>query len=126
MSPSQAQAYSALRLQPLGEGIEEDSGEQGTVESEAGSRRAGLTKAHPEKQESELGRGWADDPCNAPGGPASPIPGPGVSKQSGLRLSSASSVYGLTAARPVAGRGIRNVPCAVEGPGKAGEELRPA
>ena len=91
-----------------------------------GPGRAGLTKAHPEKKESELGRGWADDPCNAPGGPASPIPGPGVSKQSGLRRSSASSVYGLTAARPVAGRGIRNVPCAVEGPGKAGEELRPA
>lgn len=76
---------------------------------------AGLTKARPEKMESESGRGWTDNRWDAPGGPASPVPGPGVSQQSGPRLSSASLVYGLAAARPVAGREGRYVPCAVRG-----------
>lgn len=76
---------------------------------------AALTKAGPEEMEPETGRGGAD-PCSAPGGPASPVPGVGVSKLSRPRLSSASLVYGLAAARPVAGREGRNVPCAVGGP----------
>lgn len=37
VSPRQAQAYSAFRLQPLIEGIE-DSGEKGAVEGEGESR----------------------------------------------------------------------------------------
>lgn len=76
---------------------------------------ADLTKARPEEMESASGRGGID-PWSAPGGPASPVPGPGVSEQSRPRLSSASLVYGLAAARTVAGREVRNVPCAVEGP----------
>nr|KAF6416147.1 hypothetical protein HJG59_009455 [Molossus molossus] len=62
------------------------------------------------------GRGWTDDRWDAPGGPASPVPGPEVSKQSGPRLSSASLVYGLAAARPVAGRGYATCHAQLEGP----------
>lgn len=103
--------------------------EKGTVESEAGAQEGRSDEGPPRGDRIGVRkRRWADDPWNAPGGPASPIPGLGVSKQLGQRLSSASSVYGLAAARPVAGGGgvIRNVPCAVEGPGKAGGALRPA
>lgn len=76
---------------------------------------AAPTKAGREEMEPATGRGGAD-PWSAPGGPASPVPGLGVSKLSRPRLSSASLVYGLAAARPVAGREVRNVPCAVGGP----------
>lgn len=65
---------------------------------------AALTKARPEEMKSASGRGGTD-PWSAAGGPASPVPGPGVSTKSRPRLSSASSVYNLAAARPVAGAG---------------------
>lgn len=125
VSPRQAQAYSAFRLQPLVAGIE-DSGEKGAVEGEGGrAGMADLTKARPEEMQSASGRGGTD-PWSAPGGPASPVPGPGVSKKSRPRLSSASLVYNLAAARPVAGGEVRNVPCAVRGtPGELVESSAP-
>lgn len=80
--------------------------EKGTVESEAGAQEGRSDEGPPRGDRIGVRkRRWADDPWNAPGGPASPIPGLGVSKQLGQRLSSASSVYGLAAARPVAGGG---------------------
>lgn len=67
-------------MHPLIVGIEKDSGEKGAVEGKrGGTRMADLTKARPEEMESASGRGGID-PWSAPGGPASPVPGPGVKR----------------------------------------------
>lgn len=74
-----AQPYSALRLQPLTAGTEKDSGEKGPVKGERVLGMAALKEGAPEKMELASERGTTD-PWSAPGGPASPVPGPGVSK----------------------------------------------
>lgn len=90
VSPGQAQAYSALGLQPLIAGIE-NSGEKGPVEGEGALRMAALPEARPRGDRIGV-RAGGTVPWSAPGGPASPVPGPGVSKQSRPNLSSASLV----------------------------------
>lgn len=76
---------------------------------------ADLTKARPAEMQSASGTGGTD-PWSAPGGPASPVPGPGVSQKSRPRLSSASSVYNLAVARPVAGGRHATCHAQLEGP----------